>query len=155
MTGFSRIELQLKPALWLPRLWGLLLVLALLALWLIPADLAARVLSMLALLIWMPLLCWPLLHPHAEDDPIRLVWEPDRGDMQLLTRSGHWCQVERIRFSCSVPGLIQAIKLQRRDRAFPTWLLLTPERISRTEVRRLHVALRWAPPLGSHPATEN
>ena len=155
MNGFSRIELQLKPASWVPRLCGVLLVLGQLALWLMPADLPARLFAMLALLIWLPLLCWPLLYPHAEDDPLALVWEPDQREMQLLTRSGHWCQVERIRFSCSVPGLIQAIKLQRKDRALPTWLLLTPERISRTEVRRLHVALRWAPPLGSHPATEN
>jgi hypothetical protein len=155
LIGFSRIELQLKRARYLPPLCLLLLLLAQWALWLILADPAARMLAMLGLLLAMVLLCWPLLYPHLDDAIATLVWEPDLREMRLATVAGQSCQVERICFSCSLPGVLQVIKLQRRDRALPTWLLLTPERISRTEARRLHVALKWAPPLESHQATEN
>jgi hypothetical protein len=153
LNGFNRIELQLKPGTRLHVLCLVLWVAAELAVWLMLPDVGLRLLSMLALLVVMPLLCWPLLHPNADDAVAGLAWEPDLGDMQLLTRSGDWCQVERIPFSCSVPGLIQVLKLQRVDRARPTWLLITPEQISRTDVRRLHVVLRWASPLASRQAT--
>lgn len=155
MNGFSRLELQLKPGIRLQPFLTVLFVAAQCSLWLMLQDMGVRFLSMLALLVVMPLLCWPLLYPHADDAVVEITWEPGEGVMQLLTRAGDWCQVERIRFSCSVPGVIQVLKLQRLDRVFPTWVLITPERISRTDVRRLHVALRWAPPLGSHQATEN
>lgn len=155
MNGFSRIELRLKPAVYLPLGCLGLLTGGVLALWLMPLDPQARWLAMLALLVAGPLLCWPLLYPHAEDDVEALVWEPDQGYMQLLTRAGTWCRVERITFSCSLPGLLQVLRLQRQDRALPTWVLVTPERVSRSARRRLHVALRWAPPLESHPATES
>lgn len=155
MNGFSRIELQLKPAVYLPLGCLGLLAGGLLALWLIPLDSQARWLSTLALLVAGPLLCWPLLYPHAEDEVVALVWEPDRKSMQLMTRAGSWCPVEQLSFSCSLPGLLQVLRLQRQDRALPTWLLITPERITPAERRRLHVALRWAPPPESRPATES
>jgi hypothetical protein len=155
LIGFSRIELQLKRSRYLPPLCLLLLLLAQWALWLMLVDPVARMLAMPSLLLAMVLLCWPLLFPHPDDAIATLVWEPDLREMWLATAAGQACQVERICFSCSLPGVLQVIKLQRRDRALPTWLLLTPECISRTEARRLHVALRWAPPPESHQATEN
>jgi len=155
LNGFSRIELQLKPAVYLKWLCLGLLAGGQLALWLLPLDMEARWLSMLSLLVVFPVLYWPLFRPHPEDEVVALVWEPDRKSMQLLTRAGSWCPVEQLGFSCSLPGLLQVLRLQRQDRALPTWLLITPERITPAERRRLHVALRWAPPPGSHPATES
>lgn len=155
MNGFNRLELQLRQGIRLRVLCLVLLGAAESAVWLMLPDLGLRLLSMLVLLVVMPLLCWPLLYPHVDDAVDQLTWEPDLGSMQLLTRSGGWCQVERLYFSCSVPGLIQVLKLQRVDRARPTWLIITPEQVSRTDVRRLHVVLRWAPPFGSHQATES
>lgn len=155
MTGFNRIELRLNAGFRLPLLCLGVFLLAQLALWWMPLDLQARLLSMLALSLVMPLLCLPLLYPHADDAVAGVEWYPDQGAMHLLSRSGHWSEVERICFSCSLPGVIQVMQVQRQDRALPVWLLITPEQISRTEARRLHVALRLAPPLVSRPATDS
>jgi hypothetical protein len=155
LHGFNRIELQPGPGIRLQLLCLLQGAAAEVALWLLLPAWGVRLPAMLALLLIMVWLCRPLLRPRAEEDVARLVWQPDPAEMRVRTRAGVWYRVERVRFSCSVPELIQVVQLCCEGRARPLWLLITPEQISRREARRLHVALNWAARPEPRRATES
>lgn len=156
MNAFSPIEIHFRRRCQLLRvLYPLTLLLAALAL--LQLEMAPE---RQLLLVGSYLLCGLAvvvieLKAQAPDRLTGLYWDVEHKSMAVRTLSGRWVTVTRIHQRLSLPGILQVLVLQRADRVLPSWLLLTPACLNRTEARRLHVAMRFAAPLGSNPATEN
>lgn len=95
------------------------------------------------------------MHDGRADELIALDWDIEYKMMSVLTKEGSWVPVDKLHRRLSLPGVVQLLVVQRRDRGLPTWMWITPDRLSRAEVRRLHVAISFAAPVLPHPATES
>lgn len=156
MNAFSPLRIQLCGRDWLPHaVYPFTVILGLWALSRIPAepDRYALILSSYALI--GAVVTWKLLYDSRADELIALDWDIEHKMMSVLTKEGSWVPVDKLHRRLSLPGVVQLLVVQRRDRGLPTWMWITPDRLSRAEVRRLHVAISFAAPVLPHPATES
>ncbi|MBA4501364.1 hypothetical protein [Marinobacterium marinum] len=156
MNAFSPLEIRFSGSNWLPRLlYGITPVLGLLALTQLAADPARHVLILIIYTLVGIVVFWKLLLDDRADEVQGLNWDVEHQMMSVLTASAEWVPVDKLYRRLSVPGYFQLLVLQRRDRALPSWVWITPDRLRKTEARRLHVAIRWAAPIAQNPATGN
>lgn len=91
----------------------------------------------------------------SADEIVGLDWDVEHKMMSILTLQGRWIPVEKMYRRVSLLGVFQLLVLQRRDRALPSWLWITPDRLTRSEARRLHVAINWGAPIESNQAIDS
>lgn len=101
------------------------------------------------------LLLWRDIFIPAPERIETLYWDVEHRRLSVKTAEGDWVEVEHLHQSCSLPGVVQILSIQRSDRYAPTRLVITPDRLSNDDRRRLHVAITWAAPLEPHPAKDS
>lgn len=154
MNAFSPLRIQLCGRNWLPHALCITsFLLGLLALSQISAEPDRHILILISYLSLGGALVWRILDESRADEVVALDWDIEHKMMSLLTVEGFWVPVDRLYRRLSLPGLCQLLVVQRRDRGLPTWVWITPGRLSKAETRRLHVAIELAAPIAPHPAT--
>ncbi|GAA0702499.1 hypothetical protein GCM10009104_34870 [Marinobacterium maritimum] len=156
MNAFSPIKIHLRRGRRLLRiLYPATLFLGGAALFHLSAEPERLVLVLVAYLLVGSVIVWQLMVMDAADEVCGLDWDVEHKMMSVLTLEGNWVPVDKLYRRLSVQGVVHLLLLQRRDRALPSWLWITPDRLSADEARRLHVALTLGPPIAPNPATEN
>ncbi|MBV0933551.1 hypothetical protein [Marinobacterium weihaiense] len=156
MNAFSPIEVHVRSGdRPLRILYLLTFSIGILALAGMPMESDRKWLSLISYVMTGGLICRLQLRKCREDRIMSLNWDVEHRMMSVLTGSGQWVPVDEICRSLSIPGIVQLLVVQRRDRGLPCWLWLTPYCLSPDSARRLHVAITLAAPLAPPPATEN
>lgn len=156
LNAFSPIKFQLCGSCRLLHiLYPATLALGLVALSQLSAEPERLLLILVVYLLVGSTIVWQLLLMHKSDEIRGLDWDVEHKMMSVLTVEGNWVPVDKLYRRLSIHGVIQLLVLQRRDRALPTWLWITPDRLSSDEARRLHVAISLAAPIEPNPATGN
>ncbi len=112
-------------------------------------------LSFSAYSLLLSILIWRDIHLPADEKITALHWDVEHRRLAVKTGSENWIGVDRIEQACSFPGLLQILLVQRSDRYAPTRLVITPDRLSADDRRRLHVAITWSAPLEPRPAKDS
>lgn len=157
MNAFSPLKIQLRSGSFLPLriLYFLTLLFGLLSLSRLDMKEESLWLVLISYFIVGSAICWHQLTVYRADQIVALDWDVENKMMSVMTGEGSWIPVDRIYNRLSVPGIIQLLVLQRRDRAFSSWMLLTPRCLDRNAARRLHVAITLGAPLEQPQATES
>ncbi len=156
MNAFSPLRIQLRSGSRLLRtLYPATLLLGVVALSRLSAEPDRLILILTAYLLVGSIIVWQLLVMEVADEIRGLDWDVEHKMMSLLTVQGNWVPVDKLYRRLSIRGVVQLLVLQRRDRALPSWVWITPGRLSRDEARRLHVAISLGAPIAPNPATEN
>ncbi len=156
MNAFSPLRIQLRSGSRLLRtLYPATLLLGIVALSRLSAEPDRLILILTAYLLVGSIIVWQLLVMEVADEIRGLDWDVEHKMMSLLTVQGNWVPVDKLYRRLSIRGVVQLLVLQRRDRALPSWVWITPGRLSRDEARRLHVAISLGAPIAPNPATEN
>ncbi len=156
MNAFSPLRIQLRSGCRLLRtFYPATLLLGVVALSRLSAEPDRLILILTAYLLVGSIIVWQLLVMEVADEIRGLDWDVEQKMMSLLTVQGNWVPVDKLYRRFSIRGVVQLLVLQRRDRALPSWVWITPGRLSRDEARRLHVAISLGAPIAPNPATEN
>lgn len=156
MNAFSPLRITLRSGCQPLRiLYPATLFLGFLALSRLPAEPDRLWLVLLTYLLIGGCIVWHQLSMDSADEIVGLDWDVEHKMMSILTLQGRWIPVEKMYRRVSLLGVFQLLVLQRRDRALPSWLWITPDRLTRSEARRLHVAINWGAPIESNQAIDS
>lgn len=155
MNAFSPLNIELSSSPSLLLLYLLTYLLGSFALSLLSLSFEQILLAWLVYSGLLALLLWRDISIPEHDRIHTLYWDVEHGLMSVRTGRGDWVEITALCQAWSMPGIAQILLLQRADRYGHTRLVITPDRLSSVDSRRLHVALTWAPPLELRPAKEN
>ncbi len=155
MNAFSPLKIQLCSSRLLHFFYPATLLLGVVVLSQLSAEPGRLLLILACYLLVGGFIVWQLLVMDKADEVIGLDWDVEHKMMSVLTVQGSWVPVDKLYRRLSIRGIVQLLVLQRRDRALPSWVWITPGRLSPDEARRLHVAINLGAPIAPNPATES
>ncbi len=155
MNAFSPVRIELHSSRWLLFLYLLTYILGSVALFRVDIPTQAAWLSYGAYSLILALLLWRDIYLPSDEQITGLYWDVEHRHFAVKTGCGDWVEIQRIDQACSFPGLVQILLLQRQDRYALTRLVITPDRLTADDRRRLHVAINWSAPLEPRPAKDS